>query len=113
MSALKFAANGSDRSTFGTEELCTWPVGSGVSRFQTRSPEFARRFRDRGGAKLVGWSVDGDYVRIYQEKIEPWRARNLVVRYLQPNGAFSARISSPLLPKTTTSVTTADGAVAQ
>jgi hypothetical protein len=114
MSAPTSPANGSDSGTFGTEELCTWPVGPGVSRFQTRSPEFARKFRDRAGAKLIGWSVVGDYLRIYDEEIEPWRARRLVIRFLKrPNGAFSTQISPPSLPKVTTSVTTADGAVAR
>lgn len=89
-------------------------VGPGVSRFQTRSPEFARKFRDRASAKLVGWSVLGDYLRIYDEEIEPWRARRLVTRFLKrPNGVFSGQISSPSLPKATTSVTTAEGAVAR
>lgn len=96
MSTPECAVNGSDNDAFGTSELCTWPVGPGVCRFQTRSPEFARKFRDRAGANLVGWSVVGDYLRIYDEEIEPWRARQLVTRFLKrPNGAFSSRISSP------------------
>jgi len=91
----------SDTDTFGIAELCTWPVGSGVCRFQTRSPEFARKLSQRDGAQLVGWSVIGDYLRIYQERIEPWRARDLVQRYLTAtNGAFSAPNSSPSRPKT-------------
>src|SRR5262249_31092972 len=85
----KFAINGFDRDIFGTAELCTWPVAPGVCRFQTRSPEFARKLSQRSGAKLVGWSVMGDYLRIFQEPIEPWRARQFVTRTLMPtNGAF-------------------------
>lgn len=114
MSTPKFAANRSASNTFGTPELCTWPVGPGICRFQTRSPEFARKFRDRAGARLVGWSARGDYLRIYDEEIEPWRARQLVTRFLKrPNGAFSRQISSPSLPKGTIRVTTAEGAVAR
>src|SRR5262249_54663752 len=94
MSTTQFNGNGSDNDTFGTQELCTWPVTPGVCRFQTRSPEFARKLKDRAGAKLVAWSVDGDYLRIFQEAIEPWRARQLVTRYLaRPNGVFSSQIS--------------------
>jgi hypothetical protein len=94
-------------STFGTTELCTWPVGPGICRFQTTSPEFAGKLADRSGAKLVGWSVDGGYLRIFQEEIEPWRARQLVARYLKrepnrtpTNGAFSPQISPPSRSKT-------------
>ena len=90
MSAPQFVRYGSNNDTFGTEELCTWPVGHGVCRFQTRSAKFARKMSQRSGAQLVAWSVDGDYLRIYQENIEPWRARQLVTRFLMPtNGAFS------------------------
>lgn len=53
MSAPKFPANGSDNDTFGTEELCTWPIGPGVCRFQTRSPKFAGKLGERAGAKLT------------------------------------------------------------
>ena len=97
----KVAANGSDSETFGTPELCTWPVGPGISRFQTTAPAFASKLAERSGARLVGWSVNGHYLRIYQEEIEPWRARQLVTRYLTPtNEAFSAPISSPSRSKT-------------
>jgi len=93
------AQNGSD--TFGTPELCTWVVGPGICRFQTTSPAFASKLAERSGARLVCWSVLGDYLRIYQEEIEPWRARQLVIRYLTPtNEAFSAPISSPSRSKT-------------
>src|SRR5262249_57120326 len=84
-----------DGETFGSDELCTWPVGPGICRFQTTSPEFASKLAERSNARLVGWSVNGHYLRIYQEEIEPWRARQLVTRYLTPtNEAFSAPISS-------------------
>jgi len=89
-----------DGETFGTEELCTWTVCPGVCRLQTRSPEFARKLAARAGAKLVGWSELGGYLRIFQERIEPWRARQLVKRYLTlsetpTNGAFSPETSTP------------------
>ena len=96
MSTPKFTVNCSDNDAFGTPELCTWPVAPGICRFQTRSPEFARKLSQRDGARLVAWSVEGDYLRVFQERIEPWRARQLVTRFLTPtNGAFSAPISSP------------------
>jgi len=86
----------SDSDTFGTPELCTWAVGPGTSRFQTRRPDFARKLSQRSGAGLVAWSVAGGYLRVFQERIEPWRARDLVKRFLTAtNGAFSSRISSP------------------
>jgi len=43
----KFAANGCDSETFGTPELCTWPVGPGISRFQTTSPAIASKLAER------------------------------------------------------------------
>ena len=75
--------------TFGTPELCTWTVEPSTCRFQTRRPDFARKLSQRSGARLVAWSVHGGYLRIFEERIEPWRARELVKRFLTPtNGAF-------------------------
>jgi hypothetical protein len=75
--------------TFGPPEFCTWPVGGGVCRFQTRCPDLAKKLSQRRGASLVAWSVHGGYLRIFDEVIEPWRARDLVRRYLTAtNGAF-------------------------
>ena len=85
-SQLRSERNG---ESFGTPELCTWPVGPGTCRFQTRRPDFARKLSQRSGTRLVAWSVTGGYLRVFQEPIKPWRARNLVERYLAPtNGAF-------------------------
>ena len=75
--------------TFGTPELSTWPVGGGVCRFQTRHPDIAKKLSQRRGARLVAYSVHGGYLRVFEERIEPWRARNLVRRFLRAtNGAF-------------------------
>jgi hypothetical protein len=69
--------------------LVWWQYGRGVCRFQTSSPEIARKLSQRSGARLIAWSVQGEYLRIFEEQIEPWRARHLVSRYLTPtNGAF-------------------------
>jgi len=75
--------------TFGTSQLCVWRDAPGICRFQTRKPAFARKLTQRSKARLVAWSVSGGYLRVFQEPIKPWRARNLVERYLAPtNGAF-------------------------
>jgi hypothetical protein len=85
----KFARNRYQSDTFGTPELCTWRVGGGVCRFQTRCPNLAKKLSQRRGASLVAWSVHGGYFRIFDEVIEPWRARRLVRRYATAtNGAF-------------------------
>jgi hypothetical protein len=82
-------------ATFGPPELCTWRYAPGVCRFQTTDPRFARKLAKRSKAKLVAWSVSSGYLRIFQEVIEPWRARNLVIRYLAcANEAFSKRVAS-------------------
>ena len=74
--------------------LRTWCVAPGVCRFQTSRPDLARKLSQRSGARLVAWSVSGGYLRIFQENIEPWRARDLVKRYLKAaNGVFSSQIS--------------------
>src|SRR5215469_4059141 len=78
----KFACSRYHRDTFGTPELCTWPVGPSMCWFQTRRPDFARKLGQRSGARLVAYSVHGDYLRIFEEAIAPWRARNLVRRFL-------------------------------
>jgi hypothetical protein len=78
--------------TFGPPELCAWRYAPGICRFQTSSPAFARKLAQRSGAELVGYAVSGGYLRIFQEAIKPWRARNLVTRYIKTaNGAFSSR----------------------
>jgi hypothetical protein len=75
--------------TFGTSQLCAWRDAPGVCRFQTRNPAFACKLSQRSKACLVAYSVSGGYLRIFKESIKPWRARNLVERYLAPtNGAF-------------------------
>jgi len=85
--------------TSGPQVLCTWRYVPRICRFQTTSPQFARKLTQRSYAKLVGWSVNGGYLRIFQEKIALWRARNLVTRYFTAtNGAFSTLISGQQLP---------------
>jgi hypothetical protein len=77
-------------------DLVCWQYAPGVCRFQTSSPEIARKLSQRSGARLVAWSVQGGYLRVFEEQIEPWRARRLVKRYLTPtNGAFPRRNSPP------------------
>lgn len=76
-------------NTYGPPELCTWPYGHGICRFQTTSPQIARKLSQRRRATLVAWSVMKQYLRVFEEEIEPWRARRLVTRYLRPtNGAL-------------------------
>jgi hypothetical protein len=87
--AEKFARNRCQSDTFGSPELCTWRVVGGVCRFQTRCPDLAKKLSQRRGTRLVAWSVHGGYLRIFDEVIERWRARDLVRRYLAAtNGAF-------------------------
>jgi hypothetical protein len=75
--------------TYGPPELCTWCYGSGICRFQTTSPQIARKLSQRSGTTLVAWSITKQYLRVFEEEIEPWRARRLVTRYLKPtNGAL-------------------------
>jgi len=80
--------------TFGTSQLCVWRDAPGICRFQTRNPAFARKLTQRSKARLVAWAVSGGYLRLFEERIKPWRGRNLVERYLAPtNGAFFANPS--------------------
>jgi len=75
--------------TFGTSELCAWRVVPGVFWFQTRRPDIAEKFRHRGNARPVAFSVGGGYLRIFEESMEPKRARDLVRRFLTvPNEPF-------------------------
>jgi hypothetical protein len=87
--------------TFGPPELCTWHYWPGICRFQTSSPQFARKLAQRSRARLVAWSVNKGYLRIFEEPIQPWRARRLVTRYLKAaNGAFSKEMAQPPAPRT-------------
>ena len=94
---------------FGPPELCTWSYGSGVCRFQTNNPDIARKLSQRAGARLVADSFGREYLRIFQEEIEPWRARQVVIRYLKPtNGAFFDGESSVEATKRTETAMTGD-----
>ena len=90
VSAFQAHAISDPYKTFGSRELRTWCCGPGISRFQTSSPRFARKLSQRGNARLVAWSVHKEYLRVFEEPIEAWRARRLVSRYLKAtNGSFA------------------------
>lgn len=96
--------------TCGPRELCTWCYGPGICRFQTTSPQMARKLSQRRGASLVTWSVTNQYLRIFQEEIEPWRARRLVTRYLKPtNGALLGGVAPQKVQKAVGRVVCAAG----
>jgi hypothetical protein len=79
--------------TYGPPELCTWPVGPGTSRFQTNSPEIARKLSKRSKARLVAWGINC-FLRIYQERMSRRQAISLVNRYrVSANSAFFDRNS--------------------
>jgi hypothetical protein len=81
--------------TCGPSELCTWCYGPGICRFQTTSFRIARKLSQRRGASLVAWSLTNQYLRVFEEEIEPWRARLLVTRYLKPtNGVLLGGVAS-------------------
>jgi hypothetical protein len=74
--------------TYGPPEICTWAVGRSVFRFQTNSPEIARKLAKRSKARLVAWGVNC-FLRIYQEPMSRRQAISLVKRYLTPpNSGF-------------------------
>jgi hypothetical protein len=104
----KFARNHCQSDTFGTSELCTWRVGPNCCRFQTRLPAFARKLAKRSNSQLVAWSVNAGFLRLFQERMSPRRARNLVERYLKAaNSAFSDQEQAASAPETTGSIKTA------
>ena len=82
--------------TYGPPELCTWSVGAGSCRFQTNDPRIAKKLSQRSGASVVAWSVQGGYLRIFQEKISPRSARNLVNRYLKANRGVKRNVTAEL-----------------
>jgi len=95
--------------TFGNAELCTWRYAPGVCRFQTTRPDLARKLSQRTRARLVMWSVQGRYLRVFEETIEPWRAQRLVTRYTTPtNEAFSSRFEPPARRNPAETITTAE-----
>ena len=86
--------------TYGPSELGTWCCGPSICRFQTSSPEIARKLSQRRGASLVAWSLTNQYLRIFEEEIEPWRARHLVTRYLKPtNGVLLDDLAPEMVQK--------------
>jgi len=85
-----------DGETYGTPALCLWSVGPGVFRFQTNSPQIARKLAKRSKAQLVAWGVNC-FLRIYQEPMSRRQAIRLVDRYLvTANGGFF-ELKRPLL----------------
>jgi len=75
--------------TFGNQDLCAWQVAPGVFWFQTRRSDIAEKFRYRSSARPVAYSVSGGYLRIFEEPMEPKRARDIVRRFLTvPNKPF-------------------------
>jgi hypothetical protein len=91
--------------TYGPPEFRTWRYAAGVCRFQTTNPSFARKLARRRNARLVAWSVTNGYLRIFEERIAPWRARDLVTRYLKSaNGTFSEPPAVPSPAKSTNKV---------
>jgi hypothetical protein len=74
--------------TYGPPELCAWAVAPGVFRFQTNSPEIARKLSKRSKGRLVAWGINS-FLRIYQEPMPRRQAIRLVNRYLvSANGGF-------------------------
>ena len=68
-------------ATYGPPELCGWQVAPGVFRFQTSSPEIARKLSKRSKGRLVAWGINS-FLRIYQEPMPRRQAISLVDRYL-------------------------------
>lgn len=94
--------------TYGPPELCTWRYTHGTCRFQTTCPKIARKLSQRRRATLVAWSVTKQYLRIFEEEIEPWRARRLVTRYLRPtNGALLGDVAPQKMRKAANRVVSA------
>jgi hypothetical protein len=84
------------KATNSDADLMWWRYAPGICRFQTTRPDLARKLGQRRNARLVMWSFHGPYLRVFEERIEPWRASKLVNRYLRAtNGAFLGRISRP------------------
>ena len=93
--------------TYGLPELCAWKVAPGLFRFQTDSPDVARKLSKGSKARLVGWGVNA-FLRIYQEPMSRRQAISLVDRYLMSaNSAFFDLKRSPSRQKSRGSITTA------
>jgi hypothetical protein len=72
---------------FGTTELCTWKVEPRVCWFQTTNPLIGEKLAQRARAKVVLFTFGDRYFRVFEEKIAPSRARQVVTRlsrYLSP-----------------------------
>ena len=87
--------NLSSDDTIGHRELCAWKTGAGTVRVQTRLPILARKLGQRRDATLVGYGVQGGYLRIYAFKHGLSWAKRLVDRYTTPNLKATG---GPILP---------------
>ncbi len=89
--------------TFGIEDLCTWhdPAEPGICVIQARRPDFARKLAKRSDTDLFRKGRAGDYLRIFRAKMEPWKARQLVNRYLKAANEGFSELAAPAKPYTT------------
>lgn len=70
--------------TVGNSQISAWAVGEGTSWIQTRKVAIAKRVAKLDGAKLVGASVRGGYLRIFSVPYAlSWVSRNVVTPTLE------------------------------
>jgi hypothetical protein len=60
--------------------LIFWPVGGGEIRFQTSCPIIVKNLSRRVGIRLVGYNVEGGYLRLFQAKMSLTKAKKLTDR---------------------------------
>jgi hypothetical protein len=91
----KFARNRCQSDTFGTPQLARGALGPALAAFK-RPVLILRKVSQRSRARLVAWSVNGGYLRVFEETIEPWRAQRLVRRYVTATNRAFFDLKRPL-----------------
>jgi hypothetical protein len=85
--------------TFGDHLLCAWRTGPNSVRIQTKLPDHARRLSQRQDGRLVAFSVQGEYLRIFQFDHPIGWARRLIERYIRSGTPTNERFSDSVCPR--------------
>lgn len=68
-------------------DMSFWPVPFGEIRFQVHTPALSKVVQRLKGFRLVGYSVKGAYLKLFQGKMNLRKAEAFVKRHLVSKGA--------------------------
>ena len=58
--------NTEEFKTIGDRDLCAWSMSDSITRIQTRQPAIAKKLEKLDGARMVGYAVTKDYLKLFE-----------------------------------------------